>query len=113
MPGSPSEKLAAYGYFHMIEEIADIQKQLVMLDLLQKRFGKRALPPIKLFRSHRDTIRDAPERCARMKARWEERLPELYKQCEELEALFVEARNADMDEWAKYFAERFRQREGL
>ena len=105
------EQLAARAYFALVEEVADIQGQLIKLDLLVIRFGAAALPPVKLLRSHRDTLSDAPTRIKSMKARWENRHAECIEQIQKLEKLFAAKHSADMKEWADYFAERFREAE--
>lgn len=76
--------------------------------LLVKTFGGDALPTEEMLRGFNDALTSAEEKLARSTIRAKARITESLATIRELEALFKEQNDEDLEAFAKAMAERMR-----
>src|SRR5262249_56663918 len=105
-----SEGLTRTAYYHIIEELAGLQYDLAILDLVEQRWTLNALPTKSLLRSHPGVLRDANDIRKRQREHLMERYLKLYAEAEMLEALLLDKQSADMEDFATYIRAKFRKK---
>lgn len=99
-------RLAQTAYRAKIVRIEELQKQLLLNELLVSHFGSRAIA-VGVMKTTQ-TLADAEARMTRSLARDREELRLLYKEVTYLEDLFKQANDADMDAMAAHLREKYR-----
>lgn len=100
-----STQLARQAYFAMLDKVSEAQQRIVLHEALVARFGTDALPADAMLRSI-GALGDAPERIARIVERSKKTIDELTPAIRELERLFTQANDADMESLVEFFSRR-------
>jgi len=105
----PSFRLAQKLHTQLVKETMELQRHVVLQQLVTKEFGADALPVRDFHANYQNTLTKAAENSVDDITRQKERIAENIETLRELEKMFAEKHEADMDDLAKYFAERFRE----
>lgn len=100
-------RLAGAAYSRLSDDLSKMQREYVILNLVEQTFGKLAVPTSHIVRgTGHDNISKSAEKIARQRSFLTERINEITDELKAMEPVFAEAERGDVEAFADFIRER-------